>query len=154
MKKIKLTKGKSAIVDNDDFEYLSQWKWHYMMGYGYAGRIDNLTKKYIKMHRVILALKKGEMGDHINCNKLDNRKCNLRKCTPSGNSRNKSIGKNNKTGFKGVYYEKSRDTYQAHITVNWKHKFLGTFDTKEEAAKAYNLGAKKYFGKFARLNVI
>lgn len=155
MKKIKFAKNKFAIVDDNFYEKLKYLHW-YLDNYGYPYTIQVVDgkQKNIRMHKMILKISK-EMGtDHINNNKLDNRRCNLRECSQKENLRNKSIGKNNTTGYKGVYYCKSRQTYQAHITVNWKHKFLGTFDDKIEAAKVYNSAALKYFGEFARLNDI
>lgn len=110
--------------------------------------------KEIKLHRLILGITNPKVIiDHINGNGLDNRKCNLRIATFSGNSANSRMYSSNKTGYRGVYLRDS-GRYRACIRVNNKLIHLGSFDTKEEAAKAYNVVAKKYHGEFAVLNNI
>lgn len=104
------------------------------------------------MHREIIDEKENEHVDHINGNKKDNRKSNLRIATSSQNSRNIGLRKNNTTGYKGVIYEKKRDKWRAEIKKDYKSIFLGYFDTKEDAAKAYNEASMKYHGEFANLN--
>lgn len=156
MKKIKLTQGKYALVDNEDFKQLNQFRWYYNL-LGYAEHKDSLMS--ITIHRFILKLKKGDnkIVDHINGNKLDNRKVNLRLCTHSQNLANRSFQKNTTTGYKGVCYqkEKSGKIYiKAQIMVNQKNIHIGLFKTTKEAALAYNQAAIKYFGKFAQLNKI
>jgi hypothetical protein len=159
MKEIQLTRGKVAIVDDADFEELNCHKWQFNP-LGYAHRIVSLTKNKHKtclgfyMHREIFFLQKGETIDHINGNKLDNRKENLRICTFQENSWNRKIPRNNKSGYKGVYWRKKENRWVAAIKKDNKVYYLGFFKEKISAAKAYNQGAKKYFGKFARLNII
>jgi hypothetical protein len=144
-----------ALVDDEDYNKLSKYKWHYERGYArrsqYIGGGRKNTKiKHIRMHQDILG--KAEHIDHINHNGLDNRKENLRKCTRSQNFANRKKYANNKSGYKGV--SKHGDKWQADIQINGKGKYLGIFKTKEEAAIAYNTAAKSLFGKFAYLNVI
>jgi len=157
MKTINLTQGKIALVDNDDFEKIKGNGW-YVTRYGYAGKGFYKKKKetFELMHRLIMNLKKGDKKqiDHINHNKLDNRKCNLRVCTISENKRNTLVQKNNNSGFKGVYWHKKRCKWIAQIQFNKKTIHLGDFDDKINAAKTYNESAKIYFGEFACLNSI
>lgn len=158
MKHISLTKNKSTIVDDCDYIYLMQWKW-YVTKYGrYAVRnarhADTIeTGKMIYLHDVI-ATRKGLKSkiDHTNRNSLDNRRNNLREATNAQNLANRGPQRNNTTGYKGVVYDQQRDRWIAQIKVNQKHIFLGRFGIKLEVARAYNKGAKKYFGKFAYLN--
>lgn len=153
MKAIKLTQNKMAIVDDDDFYSLSQFKWCFQnspRGYGYAVRINK--KRLIIMHRLIMNAKEGMEVDHINGNTLDNRRCNLRVCSPPENKRNRKINKGSYSGYKGVDFKKNR--WRARIQINKKSLFLGCFMTKEEAAEAYNIAALKYHKEFACLNIL
>ncbi len=116
---------------------------HYYVKYG---------NKYI--HRLIMGIKDGKiLVDHINGNSLDNRKSNLRLCSRQENTRNnKGHGKNK---YKGVDRDKRRKSlYFACITVRGLKLYLGSFDNEKDAALAYNKAATKYFGEFAKLNVI
>lgn len=159
-RKIELTKNKYCIVDSDDFEILNQFNWCAIQKRDvfYAGRgiwqTNTKTTKIVYMHKIIL--KTTLMVDHINGNTLDNRRSNLRICTNQENLRNSKLQKNSTTGFKGVYKRKDLKSkpYAASIKSNGKTKHLGYFSTKELAAIAYNEAAIKYFGEFARLNVI
>lgn len=151
MKKIQLTQGKVATVDDEDFEWLNQWKWcatcHKNNSNNfYAIRAENGTN--VLMHRVIL--KTAQYVDHINGNTLDNRKENLRPCNPSQNIANSKISKNNKSGYKGVY--KARNKWRANIMIAGKTIHLGTWETAEMAAMAYDKKAKEVFGEFAKTN--
>jgi hypothetical protein len=90
--------------------------------------------------------------DHINHNKLDNRKSNLRVCTDLQNARNSTYRPNNTSGFKGVSLRKKYGTWSADIKINYFHKFLGYFSSPEEAAHAYDNAAKEIYGEFAKTN--
>lgn len=160
MKKISLTRGKFTLVDNSDYESLNQYNW-YCKSLGYAARNSRRNKfgkqREILMHRVILGLEKSKKEcDHINGNRLDNRRTNLRICTPSQNQANVGLSKSNSSGFRGVGWDpiKFVKKWRALIVVKGKHKFIGNFLLKEEAAHAYNEAAVKYFGVFAKLNKI
>jgi len=114
MKKIKLNKGTFATVDNDDFEYLNQWKW-YINNNGYAIRTKYTKlgfKKYkmkkVYMHRVVNNTPDNLQTDHINHNQLDNRRINLRSVTNQQNAFNASLNKANTSGTKGVSWSKER----------------------------------------------
>lgn len=106
------------------------------------------------MHREIMQTPMELQTDHINGNKLDNRKENLRICTCSENQHNKKIYKNNLSGYKGVYFDKANNCWRALIRINGKKIYLGTFYASKDAAKAYDIAAKKYFGEFAVFNFV
>jgi hypothetical protein len=151
MKKIKLTKGMVALVSDEDYPYLSQWKWHAEPFGNTWAAVRNRTGKAIYMHRAITGAGKGKVVDHINGNGLDNRRENIRVCTQQENVRNRQRGKNNTTGFKGVS-RFDENKYQVKIRVNGKLKHLGLFTSVYEAAEAYDKAAVHYFGEFARIN--
>ena len=154
MRKIELTQGKYALVDDKDFEWLNQWKWHYT-GCGYARRCDysrGKPEKYIYLHRFLMGFSNKET-DHINNNKLDNRRNNLRLVNRSQSMANTLLRKTNTSGFKGVHLDKTRKKWAVQITKNYKHIHLGRFTDIKQAAFAYNQAAKKYFGEFARINI-
>lgn len=157
MKKIPLTKGKFAIVDDADHAEISKYKWHFS-SMGYAERSVYISKgKYRReaMHRVIAGAKAGEIVDHVNMDRLDNRRANLRVGTKSQNGANRRTNSNKAVKFKGVYtHQKCKDYYEARIIVNGKSIYLGSFNTPEEAARVYNAAAKEHFGEFARLNAV
>src|SRR5712664_378293 len=147
---IPLTQGQNAIVDAEDFEWLSQWNWC-------VSKIGNsfyaVRANSILMHRKILHCRRSsEQGDHKNGNTLDNRKNNLRKCSNHQNTWNVGPPKNNTSGFKGVSFRRDIGWY-ARIRVNGERIWLGYFDSAEVAARAYDAAAKSYHGEFAHLNL-
>ena len=150
MRTIKLTQGKVALVDNEDFSYLSQWSWCYNKGYA----VRSLNPGKVRMHRLINNTPDGFVTDHIDHNKLNNQRINLRTANSSQNISNSKIHKDNVHGFKGIVWSGLRNKWKARIIVNRKEIHLGLFQTKKEAAEAYNKGAVKYFSNFAFLNQI
>jgi|SRR5882724_4261472 len=147
---IALTQGQNAIVDTTDFEWLNQWNWSALWipssrGF-YAVRLS--TKIY--MHRIILGCKSKELADHKNGNTLDNRRENLRKCTLAENNRNRKKNYSSTSKYKGVYEVGKR--WQARIEVRGEKKYLGTYETSERAALAYDNAAKMFHREFALLN--
>lgn len=154
MKKIKLTQGQFAIVDDADFEWLNQRGWFAKLessGKFYAVRKSPRPKqRIIFMHRVICGVAVGKQVDHKNGDSLDNRRKNLRHCVASENQWNRSVSRNNTSGFKGVYWDAAKEKWKAQIGVFCKRIFLGSFATAESAGKAYKIAARKYHGEFAR----
>lgn len=105
MKEIPLTKGKIALVDDTDYDWLIQWKWHAWTAKGKWFAISQEKEGHkMKMHRLIMNAPDGLQVDHRNHNGLDNRRENLRICTNTENSRNRRIRRDNTTGFKGVHW--------------------------------------------------
>ena len=154
MKKVYLTKGGITLVDDQDYEKVNAYKW-FRKKNNYGGEMAMTTngpKEYL--HRLIMDPPKGMNVDHINGNGLDNRRANLRICTPAENSRNSKIYSNNTSGFKGLTWHKGSKKWTVRITKNYKRVHVGYFTDVIEAAQAYNLAATKYFGEFAKLNKI
>ena len=142
---IPLTRGQSAIVDEADYEWLNQWKWHVSMGSKnrtYHARrsfeIDGRTAS-TTMHRQIMGLERGDRRevDHINRNTLDNRRANLRIVTTSENNFNKAKRPDNTSGFTGVYKVKNKDRWIARTTMIKKVFSLGIYCSAVEASDAY-----------------
>jgi hypothetical protein len=156
MKKIPLSQGKFAIVDDEDYEFLNQWNWYYDRGYAQRNALRP-DRGLIRMHRVILdrmGFKDFEVPDHINRNGIDNRKLNLRPATQFQNRYNHSSRSNNTSGYVGVCWDKQRKKWRARMVINKKELCLGHYKDKKEAALAYNEAAKKYHGEFAVLNEV
>ena len=156
---IRLTRGLEAIVDDEDFEWLSEFKW-YAIKPGkcvYAVRDVKLdgVRHCIYLHRLVMGLHKGDktIVDHINMNSLDNRKENLRLATSQQNAGNMRKWRG-KYKYKGVRYCNKANRWLASIVVNRKQIHLGTWMTEEQAARAYNEAAIDYRGEFANLNCI
>ena len=153
---IPLASGKSVIIDLDDYILVMNYKWweskNKNLSYAYANDKD---RNYISMHRLLLGLTKGDgiKIDHINGNGLDNRKENLRFCTRSQNNMNRKKARG-VSKYKGVCRYESRDKWVAVVKVNGAAHNLGYFEREIDAAKAYNRGALKYHGEFAKLNEV
>ncbi len=152
-KLINLTHRKYAIVDDEDFDILSKYRWH-ISDNGYAKRSvgQRGSQRFIRMHRVINNTPKGMITDHINGDKLDNRKANLRNSTKQQNSANSKVHNTNKSGFRGVCFYKRDKNWKASIGFNGKSIHLGYFKTPEQASDAYVAKAKELFGEFVRVN--
>lgn len=161
MKEIQLTRGMVALVDDEDYIFLAQWKWAYKdkghrnTGYAVRGKsMPNGRYKVFAMHRVIMDALITHEIDHINGNGLDNRKENLRIATKAQNQMHKQLQRNNTSGYKGVYYSEKKGKWRSAIGYNNKGYKLGWYKTKEAAAEAYNRAAVKHHGAFAILNRI
>lgn len=152
MKKIPLTQGKFAIVDDEDFEFLSQWKWWTLKSGNTFYAIRRSKNATILMHRVIIGAKPKKTVDHVNGNGLDNRKENIREVSNSENAMNRTLNSNNSSGTTGVSFHKKSKKFRATITVNKKSIHLGTFSSIEEAVIARKSAENKYFCNFTRQN--
>lgn len=158
MKKIKLTRGQFALVDDRDYEKISKNKWLASWAKNtesfYAERRASKEEKeggapsHLSMHRCIMNAKKGDIIDHINHNTLDNRRCNLRFVTCSQNNMNKRKYSNNSSGFPGVNWSKSAKKWRSYIQSKGKQVHLGNFDSKDDAIKARKDAEIKYFGQY------
>ena len=156
MKTIHLTQGQITFVDDEDYDYLNQWKWYAKRcnNLYYAGRnvvLKNEKHTSILMHKVILPTSNGKIQvDHIDRNGLNNQKYNLRKATNTQNAINSIHWNSSK--YRGVHFNKRINKYQVHISVNGRKKSLGTFIDPIIAAKKYDKYALKYHGEFAIIN--
>ena len=144
MKQIPLTKNQFALVDDEDFDFLNQWKWYYT-SHGYA------AKDKLYMHRLIMNSPKNKFIDHADTNRLNNQRENLRLCDNRQNHMNGKKHRDNKSGFKGVVFIKD-NYYTARIKANGKIVYLGIYTSPIPAAMAYDAVAIKMFGKYARCN--
>lgn len=151
MREILLAKGLIALVDDEDFESINQFRWKRDIQ-GYASskiRLDG-KQKDIFMHRVIMKVSDRRIIlDHVNGNKLDNRRSNLRFATNSQNGMNRGMPSNNTSGFKGVTRHKRTGKWQASINFNGMFRYLGLYANPEDAHAAYCAAALKYHGEFA-----
>lgn len=159
-REISLTQGQVALVDEEDFDRLSQHKWYaknYPSGHIYAVRHESAgtnKQRTVMMHREVLGLKFGdkEHGDHISqTDTLDNRKSNLRRATIRQNQFNQKISSTNTSGYKGVT-KRRFGGYEAGIRICGNKTYLGKFRQPEDAARAYDRAAMLNFGEFAHLN--
>jgi hypothetical protein len=160
MKEIQLTQGQVALVDDEDFERVSQYKWRAQK----ANRVKRLkfyvvsgqSPSLILLHRLIVGAPKSAVVDHISGDGLDNRRGNLRLATHAQNMRNSAtvLLTHNSSGFRGVSWCKNQNRWRTRLAVDGNLMHVGYFTDKLEAAKAYNEAAKKYHGEFATLNPI
>jgi len=146
-----------TLVDDEDHEHLNQWKWYpkncrgKIYIYRHAWIEDK--KNFLAMHRSIMNPSKDMQIDHINGNTLDNRRSNLRICTASQNLQNQKIRSYNcSSKYKGVCFDKATNKWRAQIMFDKKIKHIGFYKIEEDAARAYNNKAKKWYGEFANLN--
>lgn len=161
MKKIPLTRGYEALVEEQDSESLSAYKWFVVFSRStpYAIACDgsvNGKQRRVMMHRLIAKPEDGLLVDHINHNTIDNRRENLRVCTRSENCRNRKLGTPHSSKYKGVCLSQRGGEVKkwvAQITVNGRTRKIGRYVTEEDAARAYDEYAKKTFGSFALPNL-
>lgn len=160
-KRIPLTKGWFALVDADDYDFLSQWRWCVSAagrrGAAYAYRNQHMPGGKmigVFMHRVILETPPGMVSDHIDGDGLNNTRGNLRVVTPRQNQMNRRPNRGGTSPFKGVCLDTSnpRKPWLARIGVNGRRIFLGRFTREDDAGAAYAGAAVKYFGGYARVS--
>jgi hypothetical protein len=160
MKEIPLTLGQVALVDDADWPYLSQFKWHAVRGGKnfYALRntqVHGGVKGWrpVRMHRVIMGAIKGQKIDHRNGNGCDNQRGNLRLATGAQNMANQvTLCVRNTSGRRGVSWDRARKRWQVAVSDHGRRIPLGRFKDLDEAARAYDAAALKLYGEFARPN--
>jgi len=154
---IALTQGQVTIVDAADYEWLNQWNWHarwnkYTKSY-YAQRTVGKTAQTCRPLGLHVVLTGGKhptlIPDHINRNTLDNRRINLRLATRTQNAINRKLKSSNKSGYRGVHWNKEMKKWESSISVNGVGIRIGFFANKEDAARAYDTAAILHFGEFA-----
>lgn len=157
MREIKLTQGQVALVDDEDYERVNQFKWYAQKHRNtfYAKRNVFIDGRHTtqRMHRFIMGnnLKK-PMIDHGDGNGCNNQRYNLRPCTPSENMMNSVSRKNSFSIYKCVYWNKIAKKWMANIRTNGKSTHLGYFNNEIDAARAYDAACIRYFGEFAHPN--
>jgi hypothetical protein len=159
MIQIPLDKGKVALIDDEDAVKVAQFRWYARYGnktwYAQTWVVIDGKKKPIEMHALILPAPRGMQRDHRDGNGLNNTKNNLRIGTRSQNQGNRSINKNNTSGFKGVHYiKKGLKHWRARINIGGRRTVVGDFLDPRDAAKAYDDAAIQIYGEFARTNAM
>lgn len=139
-------------VDTEDLSKILKYKWHLSKGYARATTRENGFCESIRMHRLIINAPKGVHVDHINGNKLDNRKENLRICDSQKNQGNSKLRKDSTTGYKGVSFDKRKNKYHSRMRVQGSLIHIGYFESSLDAARAYNIAAEEWYGQYFRGN--
>lgn len=137
--------GVRFLFDLEDYEQIRKSSWCVSNGYLHGYR----NGKEVKMHRLLMKCPDNMVVDHINLDKLDNRKKNLRVCTVSENNSNKNFMSNNKSGKLGVFWDKKRRKWYVQIKKNGVVKYIGLSNSFEKAVAMREEAEKKYFGEFA-----
>ncbi len=148
MKRIPLTQGKFALVDDEDYGRLAKHKWYYNCNY--ARRRHKKVRLW--MHHAVIGRKPGFAVDHIDGNPLNNMRANLRFCAKGQNQHNRHKFYGGASKYKGVCLRKRDKRWVARITLDNKQYWLGAFGKEEDAARAYDTAARKYFEEFACCN--
>jgi hypothetical protein len=150
MKEIPLTRGYVTLVDDEDYEYLSQFSWHVNVckKNNYAVKQPTIDNKYNKMHRLLLGLTDPLIKvDHRDGDGLNNQRYNIRPATNQQNVQNSRRG-----DIKGVCWNAPTKSWRAYVYANGKQIHLGLYNDRIEAALRYDEAAKVYHGEFAKLN--
>lgn len=159
MQKIPLSQGRFAMVDDEDYPLVSQYKWSCDRGYAVRKiTIERRRYRLIYLHRLLTNAQPGQVVDHRDGDRGNNTRQNLRICTARQNSRNRQaytthVVKQKASPYKGVSRTKNtKDRWSALIVADGKRYRLGSHPTQEEAALAYDRKARELFGEFAQLN--
>lgn len=147
-----LSCGHVAFVDEEDFDRVNEFSWHSVLigGNHYARRYVNGEQKNQYLHHFVMGVADGRIVDHKNGDGMDNRKENLRFATHSQNMRNQRTPKNNRSGVKGVHFDRQTGKWRASLSVDRKFVCLGRHETIEEAESAVRVGRQQHHGEFAR----
>lgn len=145
-------KGFSWQIDKADFALVNQMRWHIDRSKNQGYMKHTAGRKILRMHRLIMNANQAQFIDHINGDRADNRRCNLRFATAAQNIANSKKRSNTKTPYKGVVKNGDGKLWTARICKNGKIYGLGSFETPEKAALAYNAKALELHGEFARIN--
>lgn len=158
MKKIPLTKGYVALVDDEDYERVAIHKWCAAFRSSKDGGVKVYAKRSVRkpggiqkslyLHRTIMNAPDGIEVDHINGDPLDNQRSNMRMCTHAENLRNQRPQTGGTSKHRGVSWCKRDARWQVHIKVNGKRLYLGNFTDEDDAARAYDAAAVQHFGEF------
>lgn len=155
MKVLTVSSGHETLVDDDDFGYLTDFKWT-LISVGYVGTYVKRGTKWtiILLHRLVMGCTWGDSRiiDHKNGDKLDNQKSNLRLCTHAQNMSNRKKAKNATSQYIGVYFDATSQLWRADIRSHNKKHRLGYFKIEEDAARAYDAAAREFHKEFARPN--
>ena len=166
MKVIPLTQDQVALVDDEDYEWLSEFKWHAVWAPStqsfYPQRsvppgLEYSNKRLLPMHNAIWTQHNGPIPDgltvdHKNRNTLEGRLSNLRLATRSQQKQNQGLHRNSTSGYRGVHWHRRDKKWSVSIQVDGKRIYLGYFTDKEDAARAYDVAARIHYGEFAQLN--
>lgn len=144
---IPLSKGLQTVIDEEDYDLVSNYRWYAAEGAG--GLVYAVSR--LRLHRVIVDAPLGMIVDHINGDTLDNRRSNLRVCTPSQNQLNTG-SKGGSSRFNGVSFSKQKGKWLAQFFLNGAAIYCGLFEREEDAARAVDRRKKELCGEFARLN--
>lgn len=140
-------KGEEIYFDKEDYDLIKDYTWG-ITPYNYARAYDSKTKKMIQMHRLIMNPPDNKIVDHINHNKRDNTKKNLRICTYKENNWNRNLRSNNTSGTTGIFWSKQAKKWRVALVCNKEYHHIGYFKTKTEAKKARKEAEEKYFGDY------
>ena len=156
MKTIYTSKMQEIFVDDEDYEFLNKYHWNISKNGYAAGHVgENKNKKYLYMHRVIMGVTAySELVDHINHNKIDNQKQNLRVCDKSKNGMNQKLSAKNTSSVTGVHWDKTNLKWRAQIMIHQKTIPLGRFVNFDDAVNARKEAEEEYFGEFRYKEVI
>lgn len=158
MKQIPLTRGHVALVDDADYETMSQHKWQVCVGQrGNVYAVRSITvspgkQRTVYMHQRIMRPEPGYFVDHIDGNGLNNQRGNLRVCTHKQNCANRRPSHGKSSLFKGVSWVTRKQVWRAHIYVDGTTRWLGDYHSETDAARAYNRAATELYGEFALPN--
>lgn len=160
MKTLPLSRGLFATVDDEDYELVSQWKWHALKNerrgrariYAARSAWSGGSRSYIYLHRFIMQPGQGQQVDHIDNDSLNNMRSNLRICTHAENVRNVPRKCKNNSGYTGVAFRKDTGKYVAQISIDGRMRFFGCYEKASDAARIRDIAALVWHKKFAVLN--